>query len=46
MQESNGKGGVLTMRRGEVFNLEPRSLALFRHSLKQDMRLLVERSPV
>ena len=46
MQESNGKGGVLTMRRGEVFNLEPRSLALFRHSLKQDMRILVEKSPV
>ena len=46
MQEPNGKGGVLTMRRGEIFNLEPRSLALFRHSLKQDMRILAERSPV
>jgi len=46
MQEPKNKGGVLIMRRGEVFNLEPRSLALFRHSLKQDMRILVERSPV
>jgi hypothetical protein len=34
------------MRKGELFNLEPRSLALFRHNQKTEANVLTERSPV
>ncbi|SNB45206.1 glycogen debranching protein GlgX [Geobacter sp. DSM 9736] len=43
IQDPEEKGGVLTMRRGEVFNLEPRSLALFRHRLTSEHSVLGDR---